>query len=71
VTLTDGDTGDTLRTWQVKGEPWELAVAETKEEGELAAGAAGGGGGGGGGGSSSSSSSVSVLIVGPGAVVNA
>jgi hypothetical protein len=33
VTLTDGETGDTLCTWQLKGEPLELALAEQSRDG--------------------------------------
>jgi WD repeat-containing protein 19 len=45
VTLTDGDTGDTLRTWQLKAEPQQLAAAEQARGGDGAqVGRASGGG---------------------------
>lgn len=33
ITLSDGGSGDTLRTWQLKGEPLEVAVARCKDDG--------------------------------------
>ena len=33
VALSDGASGDTLRTWQLKGEPLEVVVARCKDDG--------------------------------------
>ncbi|GBF91989.1 hypothetical protein Rsub_04713 [Raphidocelis subcapitata] len=48
VSLTDGDTGDTLKVWQLKGEPLELAAADPKGDGPGSGGGSSGGGQGGG-----------------------
>jgi WD repeat-containing protein 19 len=42
VSLTDGDTGDTLKVWQIKGDPLEIAAAEPRADSSAVA--AGGGG---------------------------